>query len=660
MIRPLPYRPEIDGLRTVAVLPVILFHAGFPVFSGGFVGVDVFFVISGYLITTIILREVAAGDFSVLRFYERRARRILPALFVVVLACAPFAWFWMQPLQMRDFGRSVLTLAVYGSNIQFWRESGYFSGSSALKPLLHTWSLSVEIQAYILFPLLLMALRKTGRRGVALTLAGLTVLSLCLAEWGSVNERYANFYLLPSRVWELTAGGLVGLVRLNRGPVQGGLAGAAAIAGLAAIFWAVVCLDAATPFPSLWTLFPVGGAALVILFAGPETGAGRFLSLRPMVGIGLISYALYLWHQPVFAFARLRLFVEPTAPVMAGLALATLPLAWATWKLIETPARQLQGRARKSWRQAGLACTLAMLAGGWVAHATDGLPGRLDPRVLGLIPYTRQGLYVPKSCVPQPGTGVDDPTFRCVLHPELAGRVAVWGDSHALAMLRALTQGLATSGQGTVNLAKDGCRPAEGLSDHRASCIRHYQAAMAWLETAESPRVVIMIGRWSKSLGGGFDNGEGGREPGMPGGPAPDRADLVEARMRESVARLRAAGHLVVLLGNIPEQGWDVPVAILHREWFGSALPDPLSVSAARVAERNRRTRDILADLARDPGVIWIEAAPVFCNTDVEARCIAERNGLPLYLDDDHLNLGGATLVAREILKQLRAQAVLP
>ena len=200
------YRREIDGLRAIAVLPVILFHAGFETFSGGFVGVDVFFVISGYLITTIIIAELEQGKFSIINFYERRARRILPALFLVMLVCIPLAWFWLLPRDMQDFSQSLVAVTVFASNILFWRESGYFDTAAELKPLLHTWSLAVEEQYYVIFPLFLMSFWRLGKRWIMILLVAVFVVSLALAQWASLAKPSAAFFLLPARGWELLVG----------------------------------------------------------------------------------------------------------------------------------------------------------------------------------------------------------------------------------------------------------------------------------------------------------------------------------------------------------------------------------------------------------------------------------------------------------------------
>ena len=217
------YRPEIDGLRAFAVIPVVLFHAGFEMFKGGYVGVDVFFVISGYLITSIILKEMELGTFSITKFYERRARRILPALFFVMLVCLPFAWIWMMPEQLRSFSQALFAVSIFSSNILFWLKVNYFAASSELNPLLHTWSLAVEEQFYILFPLLLLFLWPLGKKKIFLILIIITFISLLISEWGSRNHPIANFYLAPARAWELLFGALGAMSIQNKGPIKNNL-----------------------------------------------------------------------------------------------------------------------------------------------------------------------------------------------------------------------------------------------------------------------------------------------------------------------------------------------------------------------------------------------------------------------------------------------------
>ena len=362
------HRPEIDGLRAVAVVPVILFHAGLPAVSGGFVGVDVFFVISGYLITTLLAEDLAQGRFDLWRFYERRARRILPALFVVLAACLPAAWLWLMPGQFKDFAQSLFATTVFASNVFFWTQSGYFDTASELKPLLHTWSLAVEEQFYLAFPLILWALWARPRLLLAV-LAGLGLGSFVWSVWPGQDSN-AVFYLIQYRAWELLAGSACALILRRRAVFAHPLPG---LAGLALIAWPMVAYGADTPVWG-WTPLPaVLGTALVILSAAPGTPAARLLSLPPMVGIGLISYSAYLWHQPVLAFARLVPDDPPGLPVLLALSAAVLPLAWITWACVEQPAR------RGTWRLvATRARVLTGAAAGLVVFGALGLAGHVS------------------------------------------------------------------------------------------------------------------------------------------------------------------------------------------------------------------------------------------------------------------------------------------
>lgn len=336
----LRYRREIDGLRALAVLPVILFHAGFSFMSGGFVGVDIFFVISGYLITSLILAEIDKGQFSLANFYERRARRILPALFLIVLVCLPFAWVYLLPHEMVDFGKSVVAVAVFASNILFWKDSDYFSPDSELLPLLHTWTLAVEEQYYLFFPLILMVAWKFGRTWfVLILLVAIASISLAFSEWLWRVDSAANFYLLPTRAWELMLGALAGLYLRSSSISIRWVRELGSLLGLLMIGLAIFLLDNSFPFPSLYALLPTLGAVMIILFADAETWVGRLLSWPIFVGIGLISYSAYLWHQPIFAFARFHSMDEPSAGIFVGLSILALLLAWLSWRWVEKPFR---------------------------------------------------------------------------------------------------------------------------------------------------------------------------------------------------------------------------------------------------------------------------------------------------------------------------------
>lgn len=378
----LAYRREIDGLRAWAVLPVLFYHSGFPGLPGGFLGVDVFFVISGYLITLILMKEMAAGNFTFTHFYERRARRILPLLLLIGLICLPFSWALMLPAEMEKFLHSLAAIGVFSSNILFWKESGYFDTPTELKPLLHTWSLSVEEQFYLFYPLLLLACHRLFRQSsqrVLYVLVLLWVCSLLVASWAAYHKPVPNFYLLPTRAWELLTGGITawlvlrGWIGLGR---PSSLHQFGALLGLMLIVASMLWLDKTTPLPGLYALPVVLGAALVIGLAIDGTWVARLLGLKFFVGIGLISYGLYLWHQPVFAFARLWSVGKPSTGMFAGLMLLTLFFSYTSWRWFESPLRH-----HKTWRLKQIAViygsfVFLFVALSYAGVQTEGFSGR--------------------------------------------------------------------------------------------------------------------------------------------------------------------------------------------------------------------------------------------------------------------------------------------
>jgi peptidoglycan/LPS O-acetylase OafA/YrhL len=397
------YRREIDGLRAFAVVPVVLAHAGFSWMGGGFVGVDVFFVISGYLITGIILSELDAGNFTFAGFYERRARRILPALFCVLTCSIFFALLFMMPDQLGAFSKSLLSVLAFVSNFYFKLLTGYFAPAAEEMPLLHTWSLGVEEQFYLFFPLLAIILWRSRRKTWVFPVVILIIalLSFNYADHKSWGGSAKVFFTTQARVWELFFGVLAAFYlnyRRKHEP-QRWLAEAGSLFGLACIVLACLYFNPEMPFPGRYALLPTVGAVCVILFASPSTFVGRLLSLKPLVGIGLVSYSAYLWHQPVFAFARLAAeFSESswlTPWVLVLLAVLSFMLAYSSWRFVEQPFRN----RKRLTRQAVFACSgvgvlvFVIIAGGGVL--THGLLQRFNPDDLELlIPLEQRTQYV--------------------------------------------------------------------------------------------------------------------------------------------------------------------------------------------------------------------------------------------------------------------------
>ncbi|UAA39142.1 acyltransferase [Paraneptunicella aestuarii] len=349
------YRKEIDGLRAVAVLPVVFFHAGVGGFSGGYVGVDIFFVISGYLITSLILSESSRGTFRFSEFYERRVRRILPALFFVISACIPLSFILMTPAQLESFSRSIVSSVFFSSNFHFFIEDGYFASASETKPLLHTWSLSIEEQFYILFPAALLMLISFSGKALPWIIAFVAFLSLIFAQWsGNLigeppfienNLRWfdqsflASYYMPFGRAWELLSGALLAIYLSRSREYSKPVQNVGSLLGFSLLCCSIFLFDKNTPFPSFYTLIPVIGTMLIIWFARPDTFIGKMLSSKLFVGVGLISYSLYLWHQPILAYVRLIspdwLESHATYTVLAS----CLLISFVSWKYVEAPFR---------------------------------------------------------------------------------------------------------------------------------------------------------------------------------------------------------------------------------------------------------------------------------------------------------------------------------
>ena len=372
------YRNEIDGLRAIAVIPVILFHAGFERFGGGYVGVDVFFVISGYLITTVILNEKERGEFSIASFYERRTRRILPVLLLVLISSIGFAWILLLPSDLTDFSESLIAVTVFSSSILFWKEAGYFAGAAELKPLLHTWSLAIEEQYYVLYPILLVAVQWLSKRWMFTAIIVLCFFSVGLSQWAAFEKPNANFFLLPTRVWELMIGASAAFLLLywksntklvNDHRYASEVLG---LIGITLIVFSVLVYDQTIPFPSVYTLVPTLGTALIIMFSASSTTVGKILSVKLFVGVGVVSYSAYLWHQPIFVFARHKFGLDLEGDYYFWLMSLTFLLAVISWKLVEKPFRDIRIVSRKTVFLTLIGGSVLVLSMGVLGIVVDG------------------------------------------------------------------------------------------------------------------------------------------------------------------------------------------------------------------------------------------------------------------------------------------------
>lgn len=645
------YRREIDGLRAIAVLAVIFFHAGWAGFSGGYIGVDIFFVISGYLITSILLAELEEGKFSITRFYERRARRILPALSVVLLVTSIAAFMLMPPALLQDYARSLISVASFCSNVFFYWSSGYFSTASDEKPLLHTWSLAVEEQFYLLFPLLLAWCWFLRRRGLAWLMLGLMIISLLGSELLlRMQEIDANFYLIFSRAWELLAGAMLALARPEQWRVSAALRPWLALSGMLLIVAAILGLNHSTPFPGLYALIPVLGACLIIAFADANQAVGKLLASRAMVGIGLISYSLYLWHQPLFAFLRLK-HVHTPHPLLFALAiiLAVL-LAALSYRWVEQPFRD-----RKRYDRRRIFQLSAIALAGIIGVGILGLNGQPQRFAQAELMTSIEPSPMREQCHTS-GTDYLKPAQACTYFGKEV-QWATFGDSHTVELAYALAQRLQAQGKGQdintqpglLHLSFSGCPPALLFEARQPGCSAWIRESLQYLEQHAEIQHVLLGFSYTRFLFGEME--EGSQQPSdispankfsptYGGQSASALRELYWQSLHTIISRLQAAGKQVHLLYPIPELPADISKLVTPFSVLQHTEIAPLEQVSTRALYQARHAF-ILAklDSLSGPALHPLKTADILCAHD---HCPAVMDGQSLYFDDNHLSVAGA------------------
>lgn len=637
------YRPEIDGLRAVAVLAVIFSHANFAYFGGGFIAVDVFFVLSGYLITRIILDEYSRSDFSISQFYQRRAKRILPALFLVLTCTASVAWFWLLPGAYEAFSKSLMLAALSVSNFYFLKKTDYFATDAAEVPLLHTWSLGVEEQFYLLFPLLFLFKLRTVT--IFRAVAALTVISLAASEVGSRLFPSATYYLLPTRAWEILAGSLCAFYLFGRKRQTNDVLAAV---GLVFIASAVFLFDSSTRVPSLAALLPVAGTALVILFCHQTGMTGRLLSLSPIVWIGRISFSAYLWHQPVFALWRIRSPEPPTQLMMCGLTVLVLILAAISWRLVEQPFRHARASSRKVAGIVSVSVLAFVGFGSWGAQ--DGLPFRVDPNVDRFM----DSAVWSNTCLIQQKDGLPLlPETRCSFNTgESQKTYAIWGDSISAAISPALLDRLRERDVGLVQLTHGYCAPIADVwsarKEEAVNCAEFNRRAMNYL-LESNVEVVILAASWVNFFNDGYMSIDGQE---LKGGEitVPALAD----NLKGTVERLEQAGKRVVIVYPTPRFKRSVAEMMAAMMIKGDSTPD-FTYPVARFKEDTARAYAIL-DAATDDGIEKVFPETIFCGPAGSDQCYFGRDGVPFIADRSHYTQKGAELVVGDIMDELETE----
>lgn len=641
MRRALSYRPDIDGLRALAVAAVVLFHYRVPGFTGGFVGVDVFFVISGYLITGLILKEMGEGRFSLRQFYERRIRRIFPALFAMLAVATIVAALLLFPTSFAGFGKSLLATAFFASNFEFWREAGYFDVSADQKPLLHLWSIAVEEQFYLVFPALILLIGARSKAWLTLCIATVFVVSLGFSVWSARHANAAGYYLLPSRMWELMLGALLA-VGATTTPEKFKLNEFAAVTGLALIGYSIACYSHSTPFPGAAALIPCAGAALIIA-AGERTVLNRTLSLKPVVFVGLISYSLYLWHWPVYVFARAALFRAPTPFETAALIALSVTLAIVSWRFIEQPFRSRNFRWPRPvlFRCAGLAmaATAACAAILVLAH---GLPQRFSPEIRSILAEASDHEPRIRECF---GMNADDVRKGrlCPIGAKVQqASFLLWGDSHADALIPAVQSIAKQQGRGGLFAGTDSCPPLLGVKRADTAKCAAFNDAVVKIATSKSIKDVILEARWAKNAeGSSFGQEPPGRvrlyDDISQGRTERETREVFYRGLDRTVAALTRVGKKVILVASVPEVGYPVPAYLAHAK-----LADPNATLTTRAAVYRERQKFVLwafAQMRQRYSAEVVYPDRVLC---AAGACEVALNGRPLYRDAHHLSVFGA------------------
>lgn len=588
-------RTESEGLRALAVAPVMLFHAGIPGFDGGFVGVDVFFAISGYLITGILLSRISSRDFSILSFYERRARRLLPAMAAVLVASAVLALFIFVHDDLRKFGQALGANGIFAANLLFARKVGYFDDTEGYAPLLHMWSLAVEEQFYLLLPLCLATLYRWQRLTVPPLLWAGAIAGFAYALAVAMRTPQAAFYLPQTRAWELLAGAASATFSQRQRPTL-------ALIGLAMVLGGIAVAEPTTTLPGPILLLPVIGTCLILVHAAPRSAANRLLSMRPLVAIGGTSYGLYLWHVPLLAFLHYSWLGELPMYLRVASLLVAFALGFASLHLIETPVRKRRLLKRSSSLWVFAAASVALPAGLGLAAYFDRLPSREAANAAALVPET--------------------------ILPEAGVRYVLYGDSHARQYLRAVSQ----RWQGDALLSANGCMSLPHASNtpeqtpNAAACRALVTKLIAYARRTR-PGTVFWAQRWERDLYAtgsseslGWTDGKG-----LP-------ALLTGIR---DVASQLPVGTRLVLVGSIPTAAAAGPAmaggpARCDR-YINVACP---SRYPARDAEAREVNAALKAFALGDPRIDFVDPAEVLCNA---TDCLVRGSQGPVYADATHL-----------------------
>ena len=667
----LTYRPEIDGLRAIAVGAVILYHAqitilGHQPFKGGFIGVDIFFVISGYLITSIILKElVTTGSFSFKHFYERRIRRILPALLFVMLVSLPFAWMYLLPSSFVDFSKSILYSLGFSSNFYFhYSGQQYGAESGLLKPFLHTWSLSVEEQFYILFPIVLLITFKYFRKYIVHILILGFVVSLGLADWSSRNHPSFNFYVLPTRGWELLAGSILAYFEITnvKRSENKTLNLILPTIGLLLIGHSILFFNDEMFHPSFYTLSPIIGVCLIIWFSNKNELITKILSTKLFVGIGLISYSLYLWHYPIFALARKIQFFDGSISKILIIGVTIIVISIISFYFIEQPVRNKKNKFKFFISLILISISILVIVNFNIVQK-DGYKDRL-PEILQKN-LSERTWYLLKNLN---GENCFDNVQGCNFNTYSDKKIYIIGDSIIGSLLNDLKNKVVEKDFQFITSTFSDCLFYPGFNLVNAktmkideNCNSDYFQKIKLILSQEKNSIIIFGGRYPIHMSNYyFDNREGGFGKNewihkfVPVG----KHDNIQSSFKYEVSEL-SKNNKIVLIYPVPEVNWDVP----NRLW--NLIPKKINSIENFLVPKNYITTSYkfykdrtkssfeLLDSINSDNIYRVYPHTLFCNTIVKKRCLTHDNENVFYADGDHPSLKGAEMINDLIMKEI-------
>lgn len=606
------YRPDIDGLRAIAVLLVILFHADL-LFPGGFIGVDIFFVISGYLITAQILTHIASNSFSFIDFFSRRICRLLPALQVMVLFTLFLGYFLQLPTSYKELANSACYQQILSANFFFWKNTGYFNGDAELKPLLHTWSLAVEEQFYIFFPILLILTRIFLRNYTTVTLFLLTVLSLLLSEYASHHHRSAAFFLLPTRSWELMLGSLTLFLPENKANYSR-TKKLLSFLSLCSIFAVSLTYNKTTTFPGLHAVIPCFATATIIYLGNHNQHSFALLRSRMIVTIGLMSYSLYLWHWPIFAFTRELLGVNLDTWLRVSLVLLAMPVAFLSWKYIEQPFRTLKN---KSFYARYLLLTTPLVYGlAFFVDKSNGIPNRVPDRFTRYQAASQSIAFIHETTPEQADRG----EFPVYGKPNSQRKCVLWGDSHAMSLMPGLDYAGKSMNVTIIQATHSSTPPLFDFIDIYETGLneetpRFANAVLAYC-IANKVEMVILAGAWYSYA----------------------RNARFEQQLRETIAVLEKENIMVIFVYDIPIQDRG-PLEFATRAWW--KMPIDFSIPREKHLNTNAKVLQTIPKCVSTKTTI-IDPSVSFA---FGQRFTGEGNGKIYYRDNQHLSIDGGLLL---------------